>query len=93
MTAIRKVVDSNTLTELFDLPPDFKGKKIEVILFPVEESKEEKKIFSATAAQIDEWSKMPEIQSLVGALKGISMDQNISIDDIRNMRLAEKYGI
>lgn len=43
MTAVRKVVDSNTLTELFDLPPDFKGKKIEVILFPVEEPQEEKK--------------------------------------------------
>ncbi len=43
MTAVRKVVDSNTLTELFDLPSDFKGKKIEVILFPAEELKEENK--------------------------------------------------
>ncbi len=93
MTAVRKVVDSNTLTELFELPPDFKGKKIEVILFPVEESKEDKKIVPLTAVQIDEWSKVPEIQSLVGALKGTVLNQDISIDDIRNMRIAEKYGI
>jgi hypothetical protein len=92
MTAVRKVVDSNTLTDIFDLPPDFKGKKIEVILFPVEESKEEKSFAPMTMAQIDEWSKVPEIQSLVGVLKG-AVDPNINIDDIRDMRLAEKYGI
>ena len=93
MTAVRKVVDSSTLTSLFDLPPDFKDKKIEVILFPVEETTEERKLPLFTMAQINEWVQTPEIQSLVGALKGTNLAPDISITDIRDMRLAEKYRI
>jgi hypothetical protein len=44
-------------------------------------------------AQIEEWSKAPEIQSLVGVLKDANLPPDIKIGDIRNMRLEEKYQI
>ena len=44
-----------------------------------------------TMAQIEEWAKTPEIQSLVGALKGANLPDDLKISDIRNERLAEKY--
>jgi hypothetical protein len=96
MIALRKVVDSSALTDVFDLPPDFRDRKIEVILFPLKEASaekpvEEKKRAFLTMTQIDEWAKVPEIQNLVGVLKGLPQD--ISMTDIRNMRLSEKYGI
>jgi len=39
MTALRKVVDSSALTEIFDLPPAFINRKVEVVMFPGEEKK------------------------------------------------------
>jgi len=87
MAALRKIVDSSALTDIFDLPPAFKNRKIEVVMFPVEE----KKAVHFSMAQIEEWTKAPEIQSLVGALKSAPSD--ISISDIRKERLAEKYKI
>ena len=88
MAALRKIVDSSALTDIFDLPPAFKNRKIEVVMFPVEE----KKAVHFTMAQIEEWTKAPEIQSLVGALKS-TLPSDISISDIRKERLAEKYKI
>ena len=44
-----------------------------------------------TMSQINEWSKSPEIQSLVGALKSANLPPDITINDIRNERLREKY--
>jgi len=89
MTALRKVVDSSALTGIFDLPPAFINRKVEIVMFPVEE----KKIPCLTMAQIEEWTKTPEIQSLVGALKPSGLPSDISISDIRKERLAEKYKI
>jgi hypothetical protein len=89
MTALRKIVDSSVLTDIFDLPPAFTNKKVEVVMLPVEE----KKVPHLTMAQIEEWTKTPEIQSLVGALKPAGLPSDISISDIRKERLAEKYKI
>lgn len=97
MTAIKKIVDSDALTELFDLPASFRNKKIEVLLFPVDEpvddenTQDDKGIPFLTTEQIEKWANDSDIQSLVGALKGSSLPEDISIKDIRNMRLAEKY--
>ena len=44
-----------------------------------------------TMAQIDEWSNSPEIQSLVGALKDANLSPDITLSDIKNERLKEKY--
>jgi hypothetical protein len=97
MTALRKVVDSNALTTLFDLPPALQNRKVEVVLFPAEETAEEIPIStqnnppSLTMAQIEEWAKASEIQAIAGVLKGTGLPADISIHDIRNQRLAEKY--
>ena len=104
MTAVRKIIDSSALVNLFDLPPSFKDKKVEVVLLPIEESTNEistdkstiqnKKNFPLlTIAQIEEWAKTPEIQALVGVLKGADLPPDININDIRNERVAEKYKI
>ena len=45
-----------------------------------------------TMAQIEEWAKAPEIQVLVGALKGANLPTDININDIRRERL-EKYKV
>ena len=89
MAILRKIVDSNTLTNVFDLPPALKNKQVEIIIFPVEE----KNFSRLTMKQIEEWVKTPEIQSLVGALKGKGLPENLSMKDIRQMRLEEKYNI
>jgi len=89
MTALRKIVDSSALTDIFDLPPAFINRKVEVVMLPVEE----KKVSHLTMAQIEEWTKSPEIQSLVGALKSTGLSSDISISDIRKERLAEKYKV
>jgi hypothetical protein len=90
MTALRKIVDSSVLIDIFvDLPPAFMNKKVEIVMFPVEE----KKVPRLTMAQIEEWTKTPEIQSLVGALKSAGLPSDMSISDIRKERLAEKYQI
>ena len=88
MTALRKIVDSSVLTDIFvDLPPAFVNRKVEIVMFPVEE----KKVPRLTMAQIEEWTKTPEIQSLEGALKSVGLPSDLSISDIRKERLAEKY--
>jgi len=91
MTQVRKIIDSSSLADIFDLPPAFKNRKIEVIMFPVEEKAE--KIPQFTKEQIEEWTKTPELQALVGILKDTGLPENITMKDIRQMRLAEKYGI
>jgi hypothetical protein len=91
MTAVREIVDSSSLTGIFDLPPVFKNRKVEVIMFPVEETSHI--IPKFTKAQIIEWSKSPKVQALVGVLVGAGLPEDISMKDIRQMRLEEKYHI
>jgi hypothetical protein len=79
------------LTGIFDLPPIFMNRKVEVIMFPVEETGDT--IPKFTRAQIDEWSKSPKVQVLVGALAGAGLPEDISMKDIRQMRIEEKYQI
>jgi len=91
MATVRKVVDSSALEDIFELPPAFKNKKIEIVLSPLDETE---KVSASnpplTIAQIEEWVKAPEVQALVGALKGV-LPADLSITDIRNERLAKKY--
>ena len=87
MTQVRKIVDSSSLAGIFDLPPDFKNRKVEVIMFPVEEKVEEKtdKIPQFTKEQIEEWSKSPQVQAIVGVLKDAGLPEDTSMKDIRQM--------
>jgi len=65
-------------------------KKVKVIL--EDEGTLVTKLSKISMAQIEEWSKSPEIQSLVGVLKNANLPPDITINDIRNERLKEKYG-
>jgi hypothetical protein len=89
MTQVRKIVDSNSLPDFFDLPPNLKNRKVEVIVFPVEEKTE--KLPKFTKEQIKEWSQSPEIQALVGVLKDAGLPADLTMKDVRQMRLEEKY--
>ena len=91
MTAVREIVDSSSLDGIFDLPPVLKNRKIEVIMYPAEETKKE--LPKLTMAQIDEWTKTPELQAIAGILKDADLPPDFSMKDVREMRLAEKYGI
>ena len=91
MTQVRKIVDSSSLAGIFDLPPAFENRKIEVIIFPVEEKADI--IPKFTMEQIKEAANAPEIQAIVGVLKDKGLPEDITMKDIRQMRLAEKYGI
>jgi hypothetical protein len=62
-----------------------------MIMFLVEETSHITPKF--TKAQIIEWSKSPKVQALVGVLAGAGLPEDISMKDIRQMRLEEKYHI
>jgi hypothetical protein len=89
MTQVRKIVDSSSLAGIFDLPPVFKNRKVEVIMFPVEEKTE--KLPKFTREQIEEWTKTPALQAIAGILKDAGLPPDITMKDIRQMRLEEKY--
>jgi hypothetical protein len=67
------------------------NRKVEVIIFPVEETAGITPKF--TMAQIIEWSKSPKVQAIVGVLEGADLPADISMKDVRKMRLEEKYQI
>jgi hypothetical protein len=95
MTAIRKIVDAHALAELFDLPPAFRNRRLEVVLLPADDDPPQTpgngfKRFSV--AQVEQWANAPEVQALTGALKGTGLPADLTIQDIREMRLAERYG-
>jgi hypothetical protein len=46
-----------------------------------------------TKAQIEAAAQSPEIQALVGAIPSTGLPPDITAKDIREMRLAEKYGV
>ncbi|MCL1836851.1 MAG: hypothetical protein FWG46_04810 [Treponema sp.] len=91
MTAVREIVDSSSLADIFDLPPVLMNRKIEVIMYPAEESKKE--IPRLTMAQIDEWTQAPELQAIAGILESADLPPDFNMKDVRQMRLEEKYGI
>ena len=90
MTAIREIVDSSSLANIVKLPPAFTNRKVELIVFPVEETAKEMPKF--TKAQIEEAAKSPKVQAIVGVLKDAGLPPDTTIKDIRQMRLEEKYG-
>ena len=75
-----------------DRPVSIPQKK-KVIVTIEEEKPLETKFSALTMAQIEEWSKAPEIRSLVGVLKGANLPPDITINGIRDERLKEKYRI
>ena len=99
-TVYRKILTPETRRTVIDIPEEFRGRSVEIIVLPVVENHESEQTPDAskaallrfTKAQIDEWAKSPEIQALSGALKNAGLPDDIDMKKIRAMRTAEKYG-
>ena len=85
MTAVREIVDSSSLAGIFDLPHFLRNRKVEVTVSPIEEETE--KLSQFTMEQIKEWSQSPKVQAIVGVLKDAGLPPDITMKDIRQMRL------
>ena len=99
-TVYRKILTPETRRTVIDIPEEFRGRSVEIIVLPVVENHESKQTPDAskdallrfTKAQIDEWVKSPELQALSGVLKNAGLPDDIDMKKIRAMRTAEKYG-
>ena len=102
MSAVyRKILTPETLRMVIDIPEEFRGRSVEVVVSPVFENPEPEQtphlsnngaLPRFTKEQIEEWSKAPEIQALSGALKNAGLPNDIDMKKILAMRIAEKYG-
>jgi hypothetical protein len=94
MDAVRQIVDGSALASLIRLPRSLHDRKVEVIVLPVADRAEEQNKTQAaqlpriTRAQLDEMKKTSKIKSLCGSIPYPS----ITIDEIREERLQERYG-
>ena len=77
MEAVRKYIDADSLMTVMRLPEQFRNRRLEVLILPVEEPEESSK----KAADIDR-----ALQSLVGAIPYTDM----SLEELREERL-KKY--
>ena len=100
-TIYRKILTPEIRRAVIDIPEEFRGRSVEIIVLPIIENhepeqtsrlaKDAKPVFSK--AQIEEWAKAPEIQALSGVLKNAGLPDDIDMKKIRAMRIAEKYGV
>ncbi len=70
MEAIRKYIDANSLMAVMALPETFKNRKLEVLVFPMEEQESEKTDIESV------------VQSLIGAIPTTDM----SLEEMREER-------
>jgi len=99
-TVYRKILAPETRRAVIDIPEEFRGRSVEIIVLPVVENHESEQkpdaskdaLLRFTKAQIDEWVKSPELQALSGVLKNAGLPDDIDMKKIRAMRTAEKYG-
>jgi len=100
-TVYRKILTPKAHQMIIDIPEEFCGRSVEVIVLPVMENPEPEQtprlsndgLPLFTKAQIEEWAKAPEIRALSGALKNAGLPDDIDMKKIRAMRVAEKYGV
>jgi hypothetical protein len=87
------------LDEIQSLPPNLVAEALDFVGYLKQKSRKEtpaaeKSVLPLfTKAQVEEWAQSPDIQAIVGALKGADLPPDVTMKDIREMRLAEKYGI
>lgn len=79
MEMVREFVDARKLMSVISLPDTMKNRRLEVIVFPAEET-------SKTA------QKTEQIESIVDKLTGIIPDNGMSLEDYRAERL-RKYEV
>ena len=86
MEFLREIIDSSVLDQVLTLPRSFHDRKVEILVFPVEEK--EKKI-SIDRKKINELMEGSITQSLIGAVP----HPDITPDEIRSQRLRKYDGI
>jgi hypothetical protein len=88
MNAVRQIVDSSALENVINLPGSFKkNKKVEIIVFPVQETQsQEKPEVRLTRSQLRESLKGSITEELAGVLSSAS---HMTLDEIRAERLAK----
>jgi hypothetical protein len=102
MQSIREIVDAGTLSQIFNLPASFANKQIEIVMRPVEDKVEEDfgmplERPRLSRVEIDEIVKNdPVIRSLTGCIKAGWLPppltrENVTMEDIRELRLKERY--
>jgi len=80
---VREIVDSSALNQVLTLPRSFLNRKVEILVFPVQDK--EKKV-SITREKINELMEGSITQSLIGAVP----HSDITLEEIRSKRL-RKY--
>ena len=83
MEFVREIVDSSALNQVLTLPRSFLNRKVEILVFPVQDK--EKKV-SITREKINELMEGSITQSLIGAVP----HSDITLEEIRSKRL-RKY--
>jgi len=92
MTILRKVVNLSEISNIFNLPPSFINHQLEIIIFPTEID-EARNTPHLSMEQIQQWSNSSQIQVITGILKDADLPQDITMKDIKQMRLSGKYNI
>jgi hypothetical protein len=95
MQAVRKIVDAETLAGLFSLPRSFTNRRLEITIIPIETAPVSvaPTLPRLTSRQIDAIVEKSEAKRLVGVLKGTGLPENITMKDIREMRLKDRGGV
>ena len=96
----RKILTPATHRMVIDIPEEFRGQSVEILVLPVMENPKPEQAVTLpknalpvfTKAQIEEWAKAPEIRALSGALKNAGLPNDIDMKKIRAMRIKERYG-
>jgi hypothetical protein len=86
------------LDEIQSLPPHLVAEALDFVGYLKQKNRKEtpaeKPVLPLfTKAQVEAAVQSPEIQAIVGALKGADLPPDVTMKDLREMRLAEKYGI
>jgi len=85
MEFVREIIDSNVLDQVLALPPSFHDRKVEILVFPVQDREKQINIDSEKLTDLMEGSIT---QSLIGAVP----HPDITPDEIRSLRLRKYDG-
>jgi len=79
MEFVRKVMDSDSLASFMDLPKELKHKKVEVIILPIEEEVESKKVTKSLRGILNKYSNTELIDKEDDAWKLAVKEKNLKL--------------
>ncbi|MDR0853304.1 MAG: hypothetical protein LBN34_02940 [Clostridiales Family XIII bacterium] len=87
MDAIREIVNGNALSSIIKLPKSLRDKQVEVIILPINEEVSDTEI-KVSRDILRQMKKNATVTKLTGAIS----HEPITIAEIREERLVDKYG-